>query len=324
MLFKSFTKTIFISLFSVLLLSNLVFADFEYAKKLIENQSLDLSLESEEIKNLTDIRFIDKRDNLNRHLLRTVENLKINTKSAIKFYYTEEINNSSIEIYKKFSSIEKLIDKKEYTWAVPVFNEEDKLAYIIFLEKGKPLEKYKKDVGVDLDEQFENKMKKREGKWYITGIASRSPDGMDDMYEIIINKLGENYIANHMSKKEAIDYKLLVLSGTGIVIAYFKDVNGNEYGITFTDREDLTGVTNGKLYTLDEIIGIIKSNMSTISAVKYEGDIFDLEIFGGSIHREKSNQLSLDNLFLLIFGGGLMIAAMTALFIKKRAAKVKS
>jgi hypothetical protein len=32
----------------------------------------------------------------------------------------------------------------------------------------------------------------------------------------------------------------------------------------------------------------------------------------------------LDNLFLLIFGGGLMIAAMTALFIKKRAAKVKS
>ncbi|AUG56299.1 hypothetical protein [Acetivibrio saccincola] len=84
MLFKSFTKTIFISLFSVLLLSNLVFADFEYAKKLIENQSLDLSLESEEIKNLTDIRFIDKRDNLNSHLLRTVENLKINTKSAIK------------------------------------------------------------------------------------------------------------------------------------------------------------------------------------------------------------------------------------------------
>ena len=61
MLFKSFTKTIFISLFSVLLLSNLVFADFEYAKKLIENQSLDLSLESEEIKNLTDIRFIDER-----------------------------------------------------------------------------------------------------------------------------------------------------------------------------------------------------------------------------------------------------------------------
>ena len=84
MLFKSFTKTIFISLFSVLLLSNLVFADFEYAKKLIENQSLDLSLESEEIKNLTDIRFIDKRDNLNSHLLRTVENLKINTKSAIR------------------------------------------------------------------------------------------------------------------------------------------------------------------------------------------------------------------------------------------------
>ena len=43
----------------------------------------------------------------------------------------------------------------------------------------------------------------------------RSPDGMDDMYEIIINKLGENYIANHMSKKEAIDYKLLVLRELG-------------------------------------------------------------------------------------------------------------
>lgn len=50
MIFRSFAKIISISLFSVVLLSNLAFANLESAQELIENQSLGLSQESEEIK----------------------------------------------------------------------------------------------------------------------------------------------------------------------------------------------------------------------------------------------------------------------------------
>ena len=195
---------------------------------------------------------------------------------------------------------------------------------MIVLEKGKLLEEIKKDKKIGLNEELENIIKKREGKWFVSGIVSSRPDDMQDMYNIILNKLSNGYIANQMSKKEAIDYELLSLGGTGIIIAYFNDANGNEYGITFTDREDLTGVTNGKLYTLDEIFNIIESNISIMSPVNNEVDLFDLEIFGGSANKEKSSQFPLENPSLLILSGDLIITAMTILLIKKRVAKIKS
>ena len=75
MIFRSFAKIISISLFSVVLLSNLAFANLESAQELIENQSLGLSQESEEIKNLLHSTLMDNRYELNGHMLESIKHL---------------------------------------------------------------------------------------------------------------------------------------------------------------------------------------------------------------------------------------------------------
>lgn len=246
---KSIIKTIG---FTIILLSfSLVtcFAVPNNINKIIESESINASLDKNDV-----LASHDKYKNDIKRIMSQsykIDATSIRTDSFVKAY---KFNTTDIVSgYKNLKEFDKLISNK-YVWLSPIINTNNICVSILTMDKGMSVDEYKKlplKYKSDSDKAEALAMvKENEDKWIVAKIGpSLSEDQIDFLTDS--SKVENLLIENNISTISQIKFVLEESHHTNIL--YIKSGN-DEYGVPFGTRTDLTGLQNGKLYKINDIV----------------------------------------------------------------------
>lgn len=272
-------KTISFTLVMLLLLTiaNVGLAENELTiSEILTKDSIENSPEKEEITQViydsldhieelvTDVViYKDENDNLKRvKPKKRFESLHVNLENAtklhgLKYKYIYENYDNVLQAYNDCGNFAELIEKEDYDWHVPIYDENGNIVTYTIFAKGKPVKEVIERVPILTTPKFAStleRIKEKEGKWYLSTTGGTFPEDIFKFISFISDKNKiEEYLKNE-GLKDITEIKYVggvIPIGGGIL--YVKDGN-DEYGIPFKQRPEFTGLENMKLYKISKIL----------------------------------------------------------------------
>lgn len=246
-----------------MILTNNAFAGEQITvEKLIINDSIGSSVEKIEVLESVDKSFVK----LQKRLQKVIDKKKTETNQTLyKVYFPNEID--IIGKYKETNNFEKLISS-EYMWEGAIYTESGEIASMYNVIKGPKVDN---DVLMNLSKEEQNEIKKLEGKWYVNHIGNNIPI---NSVKVISDKNKINDMLFNEGLSGISSIKLVTLPAFHTYVLFVKSKN-DEYGVPFTTREDLVGLTNGKVYKISEVINTLENRFNNPSIDSNE------DIYGG-------------------------------------------
>lgn len=246
-------------------------------------------------------------------MLKSSDKIDVNESNNNIFIKAYKINSQDlISAYKKHNNIDMSIFNK-YVWLTPVFDNSGKYASIVTIDKGISTDeavKMEKNNNKDADSSsIIPEVKQNEGKWIVSSIGK---DFTDQEFDSISDSSKIEQLLTKNGIKNPSEIKL-ILTTDYTDIFYVKDKN-KEYGITFGPNPDFTGFTNGKMYSMSDIV----NNLSKLSSNNIQGGPnYSNGGFNNSINNSTTSNKN------IIIASIIILASISILFIVLHFVKVK-
>jgi len=277
-------KTISFTLVMLLLLimANIGLAENELTvSEILTEDSIENSLEKEEITQViydsldhieelvTDVViYKDENDNLKRvKPEKSFESLHVNLENAtklhgLKYKYIYENYDNVLQAYNDCGSFSDLIAKEDYSWHIPIYDENGNLVTYTVFAKGEPVEEAIERVPILTTPKFAStleRIKEKEGKWYLSTTGGTFSENRYTFISFISDKNRiEKFLENEGLKNiRDVRYVKGIIPITGGIL-YVKD-GDDEYGIPFNQRTEFTGLENMKLYKISKILEVAET-----------------------------------------------------------------
>lgn len=259
---KPLLKIIALIFIVCFIMSSLAFASpIDKAKGILVKDSIENSAEKDIVLDLYNNSFIEIKDDLSEKGIKNVKNVKNN--KMFKVYKAKDLDIiNSFNTDKKFSNL----ISSDYSWEVPIYDDNGKVVSTCNIKKGSLLENMKNN-GKEFDKETQDLLKKEEGKWSVALIGNYIP--LDAAEFLSSSDKIENFLIEN-NLRELQDIKVVVLPYYTYVL-YIKN-NDKEFGIPYNLREDLTGITNGKLYEMGKLMEVFSKFLNSIP--KYQEGVY--------------------------------------------------
>lgn len=223
----------------------------------------------------TEILNVVKNDKMAQSIIDKNKTKQLNTLKEEKIIKAYKFNTPDIvSSYKTDKNFSKLISNK-HVWLTVIPDIENKELTFAKIDKGMTVDEFnnlpmKFNSDKDKNEALE-KIKINAGKWNVAQIGS---DFTEDQISFVTDKEQiEKFLMDNGIKKPS-QIKLLLAESHFTNILYIKD-GADEYGIPFSSRPDFSGLENGKLYKISDI-------MNALSKISIYGATTDNTLNGGS------------------------------------------
>jgi hypothetical protein len=203
--------------------------------------------------------------------------------SAYKVYLMKTVD--FVTDFENTGSFQKLISN-EYFWESPIFDELGNVVSVATFAKGKKFEEYNLAEG-SVEKEVEDAVRAREGKWFMESNGNFIPN---ESVEFIVNKDAISNVIIKAGIDIPTDLKVVSLPGFYTYMLYMKD-DKNEFGIPFTYREDLTGLVNGNIYKVSELVNNLKNSYAFIHRKDFAEGTYGAASLTSSEYTAKSNTI---------------------------------
>lgn len=261
---KIIGSIIIIFIFSI---TNCFAAQNNNIKQLMDKDSINNSVDKNDF-----FEEYDKNENTVKDLLKKSQNIDIKGIKKDMLIKAYKFNSSDFVFdYKKDKDFNKTISKK-YFWLGSAVDNNEKYVSMITFSKEITADEFDK-----LHQKYKNETEKsnalanineNNGKWIVGGIGK---DLLEDQFNFISDssKVEKFLLRNGIKNPSEIKFVLAESHKTNIL--YIKEEN-KEYGIPFGRTPEFTGLQNGKLYSITDIVNILaKISNTTNTQVNTDG-----------------------------------------------------
>lgn len=230
----------------------------ERVYKALGKESLDIAPEKTEI-----LKALKSRtpDNIDIQSCFGNQQIKVRTDKAVITYYLSEMMTKA---YRSGKRVEELISEK-HQWYIPVEDQSAKSIGAAVISQGPAVEEVEKAwrarswsltrwiLEYKVRKEIFESAKRKEGKWHVVMVATSPIKELEFISDS--NKVALVLKGAGINRPDAIKY----IKGVGRFtdILYIRQGN-EEYGIPLGGRPDFTGLQNGKVYMMIEIVDILE------------------------------------------------------------------